>query len=371
MSVVQAICGCGRERGIMGFVVADKRSAESVSTATHTIPIVQVRSILQGALHQGYAPEPLLRRAGISPGLLDSSRSRVSQHQYARLIRVLRRVTRDELWGLCERPLPLGSFALGTGLMVRSQTLGEALRTGFHFYHLLLDDFVMRLVRQGDTAYVRLLDQRPPDPRQDYAKRTALFFTFGLASWLVERRLPVNRVCLSAPEPPEYTETTRLFQAPVAYGADYTGLSFDALWLYHPIRQDEQSLARFLRRAPTNLLVKYRDEGRITERIRRYLRRHMAMRLPSLEEVAEELRMTPQTLRRRLREEGEGYQTLKDEVRRDAAVDLLGRPDLSLMEIANRTGFSEPSTFHRAFKKWTGLAPGEYRQTVLESLGNQ
>ncbi|MCC5857171.1 MAG: AraC family transcriptional regulator [Ectothiorhodospiraceae bacterium] len=340
-----------------------------MTTASHTIPIVQVRSILQGAVHQGHAPEPLLRRAGISPGLLDSGRSRVSHHQYARLVRVLRRVTRDELWGLCQRPLPLGSFALGTELMVRSQTLGEALRTGFHFYHLLLDDFVMRLVHQGDTAHVRLLDRRPINPRRDYAKRTALFFTFGLASWLVERRLPVNRVRISAPEPSEYTETSRLFQAPVEYGAPHTGLSFDAVWLYHPVRQDRESLARFLRRAPTNLLVKYRDEGRITERIRRYLRRHLAGRLPSLEEVAEDLRMTPQTLRRRLREEGEGYQTIKDEVRRDAAVDLLARPDLSLMEIANRTGFSEPSTFHRAFKKWTGLAPGEYRQTVLESAG--
>ena len=52
-------------------------------------------------------------------------------------------------------------------------------------------------------------------------------------------------------------------------------------------------------------------------------------------------------------------------MRRDAAIEYLARPDLTLIEIANLLGFSEPSTFHRAFKKWTGVAPGEYRHSRL------
>jgi AraC-like DNA-binding protein len=72
--------------------------------------------------------------------------------------------------------------------------------------------------------------------------------------------------------------------------------------------------------------------------------------------------MTPQTLRRRLGEEGQGFQSLKDHLRRDAAIEYLARPDMTLLDIADQLGFSEASTFHRAFKKWTGVAPGEYRQ---------
>ncbi|MCC5808904.1 MAG: AraC family transcriptional regulator [Ectothiorhodospiraceae bacterium] len=338
-----------------------------MTTSHHTIPIVQVRAILQGAQHQGLALTPLLQRAGISPGLLESPRSRVSQSQYAQLIRVLRREMRDELWGLCARPLPPGSFAQALRVMVGCETLGGALRAGFQFYRLVLDDFAARLQCVGNDAHVRLFSRLPADDRQHYAQRTFLFFTFGIASWLVERRLPVNVVQVSEPEPLERSETARIFQAPVCYDQPYTAFSFDSVWLHHPVRQDQASLREFLAQAPTNLLIKYRDQSRLTERIRRYLRKHLSERVPSLEEVAEELRMTPQTLRRRLRDEGEGYQTIKDEVRRDAAVDFLARQDLSLMDIANRTGFSEPSTFHRAFKKWTGLAPGEYRQTVLEA----
>ena len=53
---------------------------------------------------------------------------------------------------------------------------------------------------------------------------------------------------------------------------------------------------------------------------------------------------------------------LKDNLRRDAAIEYLARPDMTLLDIADQLGFSEASTFHRAFKKWTGVAPGEYRQ---------
>ena len=61
--------------------------------------------------------------------------------------------------------------------------------------------------------------------------------------------------------------------------------------------------------------------------------------------------------------EGAGFQQIKDELRRDAAIEYLLHTPLPLLDIANRVGFSEASTFHRAFKQWTGVAPGEYRLT--------
>ena len=66
--------------------------------------------------------------------------------------------------------------------------------------------------------------------------------------------------------------------------------------------------------------------------------------------------------RRRLAAEGKSYQGVKDALRRDAAIHLLLNPDLTLEDVAQQVGFSETSTFHRAFKKWTGVTPGLYRQ---------
>jgi len=209
---------------------------------------------------------------------------------------------------------------------------------------------------------VRIVTPRVPDPSLLYAERTFLFFTFGVSSWLAARRIPLLHVDYRGAPPPNVAETARVFQARLRYGQPHFGLTFDARWLQLPIVQNKQTLREFLQQAPANLLVKYRDKTSVTERIRRLLRSHLRGEMPSLDEVSRVLGLTPQTLRRRMQEEGQGFQSLKDHLRRDAAIEYLARPDMTLLDIADQLGFSEASTFHRAFKKWTGVAPGEYRQ---------
>ncbi|WP_284616408.1 AraC family transcriptional regulator [Aquabacterium humicola] len=332
----------------------------------HTIAIQQVEQILLGARERGADIGALLRHADISPALLDAPLSRVTLKQYAALIFTLRHAMRDELWGLCPRPLPLGSFALGCRLLVDARTLGEALQTGLRYYRLLLADFVPRLQLQGGTARLCLVSRSVPSPAQAYAERAFSFFAYGLACWLVARRVPLTGVDYPATALGHSNDAGMLFQAPVHYDQPCTGWRFDTRWLALPVVQNAQSLVEFLQQAPASLLVKYRDSSSITERIRRILRRHLAdEELPSLEQIGRQLAMTPQTLRRRLHDEGQGFRAIKDDLRRDAAIEYLARPELTLPEIAAQLGFSEASTFHRAFKHWTGVAPGEYRQTRL------
>ena len=331
----------------------------------HTVAIPQVIQILQGARRCGIDTDSILRRAGIAPALLDSPLSRVTQGQYATLILVLRRVTHDELWGLCSHPLKLGSFVHSCRLLVQCQTLGEALHSGFQFYHLMLEDFVPRLAVEQGVVQIRLVSHGVRDQMQTYAERSFCFFTYGLACWLVARRIPLLDVIYPEIAAGHTGDPGRLFQAPVRYGKKHFGFRFDERWLKLPVVQNGQSLLEFLQQAPASLLVKYRDQTRLTERIRRLLRRHLVGELPSLEDVSRSLAMTPQTLRRRLLIEGQGFQTIKDDLRRDVAIEYLARPDLTLPEIAIRLGFSEASTFHRAFKGWTGQSPGVYRQTRL------
>jgi len=329
-----------------------------MNSTHHTVAIQQVHSILQGARHRGLDVAPVLARAGIAPALLDSPLARISQGQYALLIRVLRRALRDESWGLLSRRVPPGSFGQCMRQLVRCATLHEALRGGFAFYHLLVDDFTPRLAVREGIAQVQFVPRSAPDARLDYAIKAFMLFSFNAASWLVARRIPLLGV--------EYTSSmstdiSRVYQVPVRHGQPHIGLSFEARWLELPVVQSPQSLREFLAGSPANLIVKYRDTSSLTERIRRLLRKGLGGELPSLEEVSEALAVTPQTLRRRLRDEGRGFQQIKDELRRDAAIEFLLHTQLPLLEIGNRVGFSEASTFHRAFKQWTGVAPGEYR----------
>ncbi|HSV36466.1 MAG TPA: AraC family transcriptional regulator [Ramlibacter sp.] len=325
----------------------------------HTISIHHVEEALRGARRRGLAVAPLLTRAGIPPTLLQVPAARVSQAQYAALLRVLRWTLGDELWGLLERPVPLGSFAHCGCLLVQAPTVGDAMRTGFRFFHGLLDAFVPRLTVARGEACMTIV---PRAPGNEYAQRAFLFLSCGVASWLAASRLPLARVEYRGPPPPQATEVDRLFQAKVAYDCQQYRTCFDARWLQMPVAQNAQSLREFLRQAQANLLLNYRDPANVTDQIRALLRSRLRDELPSLEEVARQLGMAQQTLSRRLREEGQAFQALKDHLRRDAAIELLQRQDLTLIDIAEQLGFSEASTFHRAFKKWTGLGPGEFRR---------
>jgi AraC-like DNA-binding protein len=208
---------------------------------------------------------------------------------------------------------------------------------------------------------VQFVLRRDADARMDYAVKAFMLFAFNASSWLVARRIPLLEVDYTAEQ--TNTETSRVYQVPIRYGQAHVGMSFEARWLDLPVVQSPQSLREFLAGSPANLIVKYRDTSSLTERIRRLLRKGLGSELPSLEEVGDALAVTPQTLRRRLRDEGRGFQQIKDELRRDAAIEYLLHTPLPLLDIANRVGFSEASTFHRAFKQWTGVAPGEYRAT--------
>lgn len=120
---------------------------------------------------------------------------------------------------------------------------------------------------------------------------------------------------------------------------------------------------------PGNILVKYRDPDSLARRIRHDLRQHDPAGWPDAERLALGLCMSASTLRRRLAEEGQTYQGLKDSVRRELAITWLAEADLGLAQVAERLGFADSSSFYKAFRKWFGCNPGHYRTLVVQGDG--
>jgi AraC-like DNA-binding protein len=325
-----------------------------------TIGIGQVDQLLLGARRHGLATDALMAQAGIAPALLTSPLAKVTQQQFASLARLLRRRLRDELWGLCSQPLPLGSYAQSLQLMVRCATLGEALALAVRHYRLLLHDITPRLQQHDARVALSFTPRQPPDEALEYALRTLAFLGYGTVCWLVGRRLPL----LQANPPHRRLEpghASTLFQAPVSMAPGWTGWRFERQFLALPVVRTPAEAQLLLRRAPVGLLLRYRDRESTVERVRAVLRRNLAEAPPSLAQVGAEVGLTAPTLRRHLAREGHSFRALRDALRRDAAIEYLARPQMPLAEIARRLGFSELSTFHRAFRHWTGLAPGRYR----------
>jgi AraC-like DNA-binding protein len=97
-------------------------------------------------------------------------------------------------------------------------------------------------------------------------------------------------------------------------------------------------------------------------RVRKYFLHALQTGEPSVETVARQLGTTPRTLQRRLREEETSFQQVLDEVRREVALTHMRSRRATIDEVAFLLGFEKPNSFHRAFKRWTGVSPGEFRR---------
>lgn len=332
-----------------------------------TIAMAFVHEALVGVRAQGADVTALLQRAGISPDLLAQPQARVSSATYGALWHAIAEATDDEFFGMDRRRMKAGSFTLLCHAIVHAGTLERALRRALRFLRLVLDDIEGELVREGDTARIVLRDRRDsPDapPRRAFADGTFLLLMHGLACWLVGRRLPVLRADFRCEEPPYADEWRVLFTPQLHFGQAHTAIAFGAAALDLPVTHDEASMKRFLREAPANFLVKYRNSASLAARIRRRLRDLPPADWPDFDALAVRLGLSAATLRRRLDDEGQSYRAIKNELRRDLAVLLLGDASRSLDDIAAALGFAETSAFHRAFKQWTGSRPGDYRRVL-------
>jgi AraC-like DNA-binding protein len=311
----------------------------------------------------GEARARVLAAAAIPAELLGASHARVPAAAYSALWLAVARELDDEFFGLDRRRMKLGSFALLCHAVLHAGDLERALRRMLKGFAVLLDDVRGELRVDGGDAIVELSNRIEDLEARRFADETFLILVHGLTCWLVGRRIPLSLAEFAHPRPAHAQEYTVMYSQRLAFGAERTAVHFDAAQLRAPVIQDEASLEKFLRTAPRSVFLKYKNEDSWTARVRRRLRGSIGRaEWPRLEDVACELGVAPTTLRRRLEAEGTSYQGIKDELRRDAAVHHLCGTRLSIADIASALGFQETSAFHRAFKRWSGVQPGEYRR---------
>jgi AraC-like DNA-binding protein len=329
-----------------------------------TISICFVAAALQSVRARDLNADELLANVGLSSSLLQVPQARVSAKHYGALWRAIALALDDEFFGQDSRRMKAGTFAMLCHSVLSCKTLGHALERSLRFYALILDDLSGTLVRDAQEARIVLYERVAGASQRVFAHELLLLLLYGVSCWLVGRRIPVLRTEFSYAEPAHSAEYRLMYCANLSFNRPNTVIAFEASYLDLPVVQNERSIKEFLRTAPESILLKYKNSSSLTARVRRRLRQFLPDALPDFEGLSDELNMTPATMRRRLHEEGESYQSIKDQLRRDLAIGYLSHSSRSVMDIALELGFSERSAFHRAFRKWTGASPGEFRRTL-------
>jgi AraC-like DNA-binding protein len=327
---------------------------------------MEQRQISPGFVHDalrcldtaGIDPAPLLKRANIAADLTDP----VSNIQYGALWRAIASEIGDEFFAEGHRPMRPGSFALMGHAVLHAGTFERALRRALGFLNVVIDGPHGQLRVRDSHAEIVLTD--PEGTRSAFAYRTYWLLVLGLLSWLVGRRIALASIAFCCEAPANRSDYHHFFGAPVTFGQSECCLSFSASYLALPTIRSQDALARFLQGAPANILLRYRHDQGISGRVRAHLRSLPIGKWPGLDALAADLAVSPATLRRQLRAEGQGYQTICEDLRHAEARRLLIETDMTIAEIGAALGYAESSAFHRAFRKWSGQTPGQLRKSV-------
>jgi AraC-like DNA-binding protein len=166
------------------------------------------------------------------------------------------------------------------------------------------------------------------------------------------------------PQPSDAARFGEALRCPVEFNASETRLAIHKRVFDCPLRRPDPNLYAYLERHAQALQAQVRDDHSLAERVRQCLLERLRDGEPEQREIARVLGMHERTLQRRLRSEQTTFAELLDGVRSELARMYLGDVRLAVFEVAYLLGFSEPSAFNRAFRRWTGRSPREYRRAI-------
>lgn len=335
------------------------------TTKNITINSSIVNHSLAGLKYHGRDVDALLHKSGIQPDELLQPNARIELEHVVMLSKHAALELGDEMTGLLEKPAPIGSFKFMALSVVHAGTLGRALTRCVDFLNLFENSFHYQLNNHGATTEVCV--QRIPGHRilDNNAIDSLLAVIHRFMGWLANDRIILNQVKLDFAAPDYHSEYRYMFYgAPVLFRQTNSGLCFDSSYLDQPIVQTEASVESYVRRGTLDIYLPLDAGGETTLKARHFIMDSLTQAniSPTLEQLAAHMQLDLQALQRRLKIEGSSFNSIKSQVRRDIAIHYLGVANLSIETISQKTGYSEPSAFIRAFKAWTGFTPLKFQQ---------
>lgn len=329
-----------------------------------TLPVAVALKVLQGTARSGVDLPRLFAEIGLDASLLNDPAARIERRAFIDLMLAVMKQTEDEFMGFGQgyRTRP-GTFSMMAHAVINSPTLEKAIRRAMSFYALFGVEAVARLdVRENEAVIVFNVG---PLEFREFIIETLVFLSIRFYGWLIGKPIVPTRIALDFPPPPEAEQYKELFPCPVLYSQQRSQIVLDRSYMELPLVQNALSLSRFLKDSLAQLIDGNFHSVGLPAQIRAIISKEYGNNFPDFQVICEKLNMTPQTLRRRLKEGKTSYQEIKDSIRKDASIYYLSKPDLSIDEIAMLMGFSEASSFHRAFKKWTNKTPSAFRKDMF------
>lgn len=347
------------------------RRAEPLAAARlpSTLGVRGLLPVVAGLRALGHDPAPILAAVGLDAAPLADPDARVPAAQVMRvLLEGVARTGDDHLGLHLAAHAPLETFDVHTYVVLSSPTLGAGYERLARYQRLIHDAARVELSRDGGVAALRhTLPGGLAIPRQSAE--------FVVAAWLRAGRAAIGEqwtpraVRFAHPAPSDVAPLAEFFDCRPHFDAGEHALLFDAALLDRACVAADPGLLAVLDRHASALLERVPPVHSLADRVRVEIADGLRRGQVGAAAVAQRLRMSPRTLQRGLAAEGASFAAILDRVRHDAALRALRERELSIAEVGFLLGFAELSSFYRAFKRWTGRTPAEFRNEATDSPG--
>ncbi len=329
---------------------------------------VSSRALLDACARLGLDTDKILAAGGIDRARLADPDARLSNAQASALWRKAFELSKDPHLALhAVEILPQGAYRVLEFLSWNAPTVGEALTKVSHYFPLI--NSAVRLPITMGEARVTLGIEAPTHPSlitRPYAEYTfaAIYLRTRLTTDEPYRLIQVE---FSHPRPESVREHERIFDCPVIFGAPACRMVIAREVWDSPRRGSDPELFTILEAHAKMLLGRLPDDASHAGRVREAIRAELRGGDPGLGSIARRLGMSARTLQRRLSAEGVVFNDVLDEMRWSAARSYLSQGDVAATEVAYLLGFASQSSFNRAFRRWSGKTPTEFRREHLRA----
>ena len=320
--------------------------------------------------HDSPLQQELLTDAGLTRQDLGKPDARFPADNFCQVLHRLARVSKNPQIALrlaeATQPRMLGSVGF---LLSTAQTLGDALQALENYLPILIESLHLELTHRyqgSDQLRIRLTAAHQPE--QQNVTEFFLACLLNWPRWLTGRQIPVTRVAFAAQAPDNPARYRQLFAADVVFSADDNSILMPESYLSLPCVDANREVHQLHREFADTLLSKTNQKSALTAQVRALIRQQLQNQGEAIrrEHVARQLGMSLRTLQRKLGDVGSNFQQLYDQTRQELCLQFIHRAEMSFGEIAFQLGFSNQSAFQKAFKRWLGIAPSQYRRSLKQ-----
>ncbi len=318
--------------------------------------------LLEAVEAAGGQPLRVLAAADLTTAELADPDRLIDMPRIAALFEAAAAETQNELFGL-QMSLASTLDVVGTlsYLLLNAPTVETALRNLARYSSLHMPGAPI-ILEQGhsDVHLVLEMNDSLLGPCRQLVE-ACVGFTLMLLRTLTRQEMIPRQILFAHSPPARASEEVSVFGLPVRFGHPRNELLFDQRWLAYPIASADRTLLPIVEKYVEEVLRAQEDEDALVTSVREFVAQAVCDGHPNIAGIARRVGMSARTLQRRLADADTSFKTLLDDVRSDLAREYLSRSAVDVTQVSFLLGYSELSAFDRAFRRWTGLAPLEYR----------